>query len=139
MRVVLDANVVIAAFASHGLCKEVYELCVRNHDVLLCEHLAGEIQKGFLKKIKMPKAAVGQNLEFIRSNGSFAKPVEVPPHSCRDPKDLPILGLAQAGQADYLITGDEDFVVLKKFGKTAILSPRGFWEIAKKQKGPKKQ
>ena len=34
---------------------------------------------------------------------------------CRDPKDDKFLDLAHASAATYLITGDQDLLVLKKF------------------------
>jgi putative PIN family toxin of toxin-antitoxin system len=45
---------------------------------------------------------------------------------CRDPDDDHLLALSKDGNADILITGDEDLLVLKKFGNTRILSPAEF-------------
>ena len=41
---------------------------------------------------------------------------------CRDPKDNFLLALSKDGKASHLITGDKDLLVLKKFGKTKILT-----------------
>ena len=41
---------------------------------------------------------------------------------CRDEKDNFLLALAKDGKASHLITGDKDLLVLKRFGKTKILS-----------------
>lgn len=40
---------------------------------------------------------------------------------CRDPNDNFILELAFDSKADYLITGDEDLLVLKQIGNTKIV------------------
>lgn len=40
----------------------------------------------------------------------------------RDAKDLYLLSLADTIQADYLLTGDKDLLVLGKHGKTTILT-----------------
>jgi uncharacterized protein len=45
---------------------------------------------------------------------------------CRDPKDNKFLELALASEAHYLITGDQDLLVLNPFGSTQILSPAEF-------------
>ncbi len=45
---------------------------------------------------------------------------------CRDPKDDKFLALAVAGMADFLITGDEDLLVLHPFQKVAIVTPQDF-------------
>ena len=41
---------------------------------------------------------------------------------CRDAKDNFILSLAFDGKATHIITGDKDLLVLKKFGRTKILT-----------------
>ena len=41
--------------------------------------------------------------------------------SCRDPKDNFLLSLSKDGRADFLITGDNDLLTLKKFDKTKII------------------
>ena len=45
---------------------------------------------------------------------------------CRDPKDDYLLALAKAANADVLLTGDDDLLVLKKHGKSRILKPAAF-------------
>ena len=42
--------------------------------------------------------------------------------ACRDPKDNFLLALSVDGNATHLLTGDKDLLVLKKFGKTKILT-----------------
>ena len=50
----------------------------------------------------------------------FAEFVEVKSKitTCRDEKDNFLLALAVDGNADFLITGDEDLLVLKEVNKT---------------------
>ena len=45
---------------------------------------------------------------------------------CRDPKDNMILELATSGQADFIITGDKDLLVLNPFRSIRILTPAEF-------------
>ena len=47
---------------------------------------------------------------------------------CRDPKDDFLLNLAKDGKAHFLLTGDKDLLVLKKIGKTKIISIKEFLE-----------
>lgn len=42
--------------------------------------------------------------------------------ACRDPGDNKFLELALSCRADYLVTGDEDLLILDPFGKTRILT-----------------
>ena len=45
---------------------------------------------------------------------------------CRDPKDNKFLELAVAGNADCLITGDKDLLILNPFRGIKIISPSDF-------------
>jgi len=45
---------------------------------------------------------------------------------CRDLKDNFLLSLSVDSQADFLITGDNDLLEIKKFGKTNILTITDF-------------
>jgi putative PIN family toxin of toxin-antitoxin system len=47
---------------------------------------------------------------------------------CRDPKDDKFLELALNGQADFIISGDDDLKVLNPFREIEIVSPRDFIE-----------
>lgn len=40
---------------------------------------------------------------------------------CRDPDDNKFLELAASGQARYLITGDNDLLILQEYGRTAYI------------------
>lgn len=48
---------------------------------------------------------------------------------CRDPKDNKFLDIAIASYAEFLITGDEDLLILERIEKTSIISPRNFVDI----------
>ena len=50
---------------------------------------------------------------------------------CRDQKDNFLLALAKDGKADFLITGDNDLLSLKIFGKTKIITLTNFFEELK--------
>jgi putative PIN family toxin of toxin-antitoxin system len=45
---------------------------------------------------------------------------------CRDPADDFLLEAAVSGNADYLVTGDEDLLALKKIRQTIIVKPQAF-------------
>jgi predicted nucleic acid-binding protein len=39
MRIVLDSNVIVAAFAARGLCESVMEVCLSEHEIFFSEDL----------------------------------------------------------------------------------------------------
>jgi uncharacterized protein len=48
---------------------------------------------------------------------------------CRDPKDNFLLSLSIDGQADFLLTGDNDLLDLEKFGETSIITISEFLKM----------
>jgi hypothetical protein len=50
---------------------------------------------------------------------------------CRDSNDDFLLSLSEDGKVDYLITGDNDLLDLKTFGKTKIVTIKDFIVIIK--------
>lgn len=63
-----------------------------------------------------------QNLLLSMSRRAIFIEVSSSVGICRDPKDNFLLNLSTDGKASHLITGDNDLLELKKFGKTRILT-----------------
>ena len=53
---------------------------------------------------------------------------------CRDPGDDFLLEAAAAGNADYLVSGDEDLLALKKYRQIKIVKPEVFLSKLEKAK-----
>ena len=134
MRVILDANVVIAAAASRGLCEAILELCLEHHHLILCEGILEEIEEKLRIKIKVSAPVVAEYLKILRNNAQILEPEKVEKAICRDPDDLMILGLVVPGNADAIVTGDKDLLAIKEFKKARIMTPRSFWDSNKKER-----
>ena len=134
MRVILDANVVIAAAASRGLCEAILELCLEHHHLILCEGILDEIEEKLRIKIKVSAPVIAEYLKILRNNAQVLEPEKVERGICRDPDDLMILGLVAPGNVDAIVTGDKDLLVIKEFKKARIITPRSFWESNTKEK-----
>jgi uncharacterized protein len=129
MRVVLDSNVLLAAFATRGLCEAVLTVCLNDHELVLSDAILVEVAKHLTGKFKMPLRQAAENVALLREHAQLVVPASVPAGACRDPADLAILGTAQSGAADALVTGDMDLLVLKRFAGVPILSPRQFYDM----------
>ena len=134
MRVIVDANVAIAAAASRGLCEAIMELCLEHHHLILCQGILEEIEQKLRIKIKVSPPVIAEYLKVLRNNAQILEPEEVKKRICRDPDDLMILGLVAPGNADAIVTGDKDLLILKEYKKARIMSPRSFWESNRKEK-----
>ena len=133
MRVLLDANVLIASVAGRGLCESLLELCLEEHKLVVSEELLAEVHRNLVKRIKLPDTMAVEFCQFLRNSGIMAKPSAVPAATCRDPKDLFLLGLSESAKADYLVTGDKDLHAVKWNGTAKIVTPRQFWEKCKER------
>jgi uncharacterized protein len=132
VRVFLDTNVIVAAFATRGLCADVFRLVLAEHELYVSVSLIEEVTRTLTRKIRVPDQVVREIVAFLRASASTVEGApERPAIVVRDPDDLVILGGALSGGADVLVTGDKDLLVLGQVGALRILNPRGFWELVR--------
>lgn len=131
MRIILDTNVILAAFAGRGLAHALFELCLEKHEIIVSDHILSEVQRNLQKKLKMSKDKVLVITEYLKEFCTLSSCKTLDKDACRDIDDVKILGLAEVAKPDYIITGDTDLLVLKKFHSIPIIIPREFWEISK--------
>jgi putative PIN family toxin of toxin-antitoxin system len=134
MKLVFDTNVILSAFATHGLANSIFEFCLQQHTIVLSNHILEELEKSFLKKLKMPQDKIQAVLSFLKEFCLIADSKRLKKNICRDLEDDKILGLAMNAGVDFIITGDKDLLVLKNIESIAILTPREFWEISRNKK-----
>ena len=127
MRVVLDSNVIIAAYATHGLCHSLFELCLSGHTLVISQDILDEVSDKLRDKIQVPPKIAKEILSFLKKNAVLEQPVSLPSGICRDPEDLKILGLAVGSRADCLVSGDKDLLVFGQIQGIPIVTPREFY------------
>jgi uncharacterized protein len=87
-----------------------------------------ELENVFSRK-KFDSYVSSENRQkFILYLKNIAEIVDIvtPVKVCRDPKDDKFLSLAIFGNADLIITGDEDLLVINPYQNISILSPSDF-------------
>jgi putative PIN family toxin of toxin-antitoxin system len=126
MKVVPDANVLLAAYGFGGTCRELIELCLTRHEIVVSEHILWEFLKHLQGKFHVHPDQAKEIVEHFRSGVMCVTPAEVKADACSDPNDLPVLGTLIAAKAHCLITGDKVLLNLKLFHGCPILSPREF-------------
>ena len=134
MRILFDTNVIFSAFSARGLAQAVFELCLESHTIIISEHILSELKAHLRKKLKMPHEKAQLIIDYLRESCSLDEESRVKKVECRDENDIHILGLDEKTQPNFIITGDMDLLVLKKYRSTPILTPREFWEKEKKRK-----
>lgn len=131
MRVVLDSNIFISALISEkGAPFLVYKAWHKRRFDLIC----AEEQIDELRDVsKYPKFRgviaphiFGQLINLLSAT-ELVRVASVETE-LSDPMDLFLLGMAETGNADYLITGDKraGLLALKTYGRTQIVTPTAF-------------
>ena len=127
MRVFLDTNVLISAFAARGLCADLMRLLLAEHDVLTGEVNLTELRRVMLKRFKATAAQVDVIEQLLRDQTVIPKPAALLSLKVRDADDAWVLASAVAGAADLLVSGDQDLLVLASRAPLPIVSPRDAW------------
>lgn len=128
MRVFLDTNVLVSAFATRGLCADLMRFLLAEHEMLTGEVNLAELRRILIERFKVPKAQADLIENLLRDQTVVPKPSALPPIKVRDPDDAWVLASAVSGAADLLVTGDQDLLVLAARAPLPILTPREAWE-----------
>jgi uncharacterized protein len=123
-RIIIDTNLWIAFLITRDFKKLDHKITSGKVKVVF----SPERMEEFLAVADRPKFKkyfsrqdVSQLLDLLDTYGVMVD-VKSTVNVCRDPKDNFLLALAQDSNAHYLITGDQDLLALKKFGKTSIIT-----------------
>lgn len=127
MRLVLDTNVLLAAFLTRGFCHELFEHCLRVHRVVTSNHLLDELQGKLVKKAKYSGSEAKAATGLVRVASEVIVPTPLPAQVCRDPDGDWVLATAKTGRCRCIVTGDNDLLSLGGFEDIAILKPGDFW------------
>lgn len=133
LKLIIDTNLWVSFVISNKLNLLDPLLFAGDVRILFSTELIAEIQETIAKprlKKYFGSNALEEMLSFFEP---FIDLIEVKSvvTICRDTKDNFLLALAEDGNADYLLTGDKDLLVIKKFGKTKITTIANFIETMK--------
>ncbi len=131
MRVFLDTNVLVAAIATRGLCNELYEYVLAEHELITGEVIISELRRVLKDRIGLSAGDVDVIEEILRDHEVVPKPSEPYPLDINDPDDKWVLASAVSGRADVLVTGDSDLLNIASQAPLRIMNPRDFWNIAR--------
>jgi putative PIN family toxin of toxin-antitoxin system len=129
VRVFLDTNVLVSAFATRGLCADLFEWVLLEHDLVLGALVVDELGRSLRRKLKLPAAVADEIVAFVSEEASQIVGECRPVDAKVDRADARVLGEAIAGRADVFVTGDAALLRLQAVEKMKIVSPRGLWEL----------
>ncbi len=128
-RFVLDANVIISALLfKNSEPRRAFDKALDNGDILLSVPVLLELNEVLTRKKFRKYLLENERKDFLASLAREAelKEIEEKIRVCRDPKDDKYLELAVNGKAEFIITGDNDLLVLNPFRSIKIITPVQF-------------
>ncbi|HRZ97014.1 MAG TPA: putative toxin-antitoxin system toxin component, PIN family [Paludibacter sp.] len=124
LKIIIDTNLWISFLLTKQFSFLDKLLAKKKVRLIFSDELLAE----FLEVVKRPKLSkyfdykdLELLIECINQYGEFYS-VNSKVEICRDEKDNFLLALAKESKANYLITGDKDLLILKKFENTEIIT-----------------
>lgn len=125
-KVVLDTNVIISAVGFGGKPGQVLLLALEEEiHAVTSEVLLAEVQEILIKKLALSSSDVELIIAEIEDKFEIVAPKQSL-RVVRDEDDNRVLEAAVEGNCDFIITGDQDLLELKKYKKIKILTAEEF-------------
>ncbi|MFN5504095.1 MAG: putative toxin-antitoxin system toxin component, PIN family [Pseudanabaena sp.] len=128
-RFVVDNNILVSALLVKNSAPFQVISKIEERDVILySEETLLELNQVLSRKKFIKYFAIEEKQAFIFKLLEKAELVEIEEsiNICRDPKDDKFLELAVSGKADFIITGDQDLLVLNPFRNIEIITANDF-------------
>ncbi len=126
IRVCLDSNVLVAAFAARGLCSDVLAHVLSEQRLVLPDAVREETLRILTDKFKLPSEALDSVVAVLDRCEAAAASGDPSPVPVRDPDDERILADAVGAGVQVMVTGDKDLLDVAEQSPISILSPRAF-------------
>lgn len=127
MKVFLDSNVIVSAFAARGLCADLLRHVLARHELLVGEVVAAEVRRTLVDKLKASPKGIAAVESVMRQSIVVPRPENHLDLGLEDPDDEWVVASAIAGGADVLVTGDRRLLDHAD-PPLPLLTPRQFWE-----------
>lgn len=136
VRYVFDTNVIISALLfENGKPAQAFQYALANGEVLLSLDLLEELNE-VLGREKFNRYVTNEEREeFLEALVERTVLIEIVENvqECRDPKDDKVLELALNGEAQYIISGDKDLLVLHPFRNVTVITVEEFLKTIESQ------
>ncbi len=132
IRYVFDTNVVVSSLLfENSKPAQAFNYALSYGEILLSSELLAELSDVLGRKKFDRFLTSEEREEFLETFVDRAILIDIieTVQECRDPKDDKILELALNGQAQYIVSGDKDLLVLNPFRAVKILTAEEFLKL----------
>ena len=131
-RIVFDTNVIVSALMfPRSVPRQAFNLAYSTGKILASTATTLELEEVLSRKKFEKYFSMEERIQFVARFFADAEIIEIKEKitACRDRKDDKFLELAVNGKADYIITGDQDLLVLHPFQNIVIISVSDYLKI----------
>jgi putative PIN family toxin of toxin-antitoxin system len=135
-RVVLDTNVLVSGLvAEGGAPRQILDAWLEGQYTLVTSLYLVEESAHVLSYPRIAKRLHLGEEELVAIMAALLSKAELTPGHLhlpgvtRDPKDDAVVACAKEGEADYIVSGDQDLLVLGEYEGIRVITPRQFVEI----------
>ncbi|GHU01061.1 hypothetical protein FACS1894147_00200 [Spirochaetia bacterium] len=131
MKIVLDSNIFVSSFFWKGNPRKIFDRVTNGLDELyITDKILQEIVTAMSrKKFDADKKEIEDYIKIIESYSIKLFPKNVEEKISRDKDDDKILQCGLEGNVDFIISGDDDLLVLKNYRGIKILKPKEYLNI----------
>ena len=135
LRIILDTNILISGLLlSSSTSQQVFDIVTENEILLISESTFSEFYHTITRKKFDKYLSLEKRLQFLAKLRTKASLIEIAEtiSICRDVKDNKFLELGVSGNANFIITGDKDLLVLHPFRNIDITTLNEFFSRYRK-------
>jgi len=130
-KIVIDTNIWVSFLIGKNLSGLLDYILNEEVLVCICDEQIEELKATFAKSKLQKYFDIEQITNFLNFINEYAENVSLKTKTdiCRDKKDNFLVSLALDSQAEYLITGDNDLLILNPIESTQVIKYTDFEKI----------
>jgi putative PIN family toxin of toxin-antitoxin system len=129
--VVLDTNIYVSSLFWHGNPYQIVQEALNNEIlVFISDKIIEELKRVLKRDFGLLQSQINEAIDAVTMFTNLIKPEEEINILTEDQTDNRILECAAASKAEFIITGDNHLLKLKRFRNTRILKPEQFLKLA---------
>jgi len=140
IRAVLDTNVLVSGLvAEHGPPRRVLDAWLEGrYNLVTSLYLVEELihvlsYPRIARRLCLDEEELAAILAALLSKAEVTPGYLCLPGVTRDPKDDAVVACAKEGDADYIVSGDQDLLVLGEYEGIRVVTPHRFVEILREE------
>ncbi|MGD0384199.1 MAG: putative toxin-antitoxin system toxin component, PIN family [Thermoguttaceae bacterium] len=65
MKIVLDTNILIAGLITRGVCRDLLEHCIQQHQVIVSDFILNELRENLQNKFQFDSKEIGEAIALL--------------------------------------------------------------------------